>query len=210
MRGTQSPPDLASSAPACRTIPQMPIPATVARFLCLAALFALAGAARADELRDAVDRVRQETGGYILSAQSLKTHGGTVHRVKVLTRDGRVEVRQIAAGLRGEPLGFTHGRGAGAGTAGEEAPRLRERWREDGSPGDDERRRVRQRLERERPAWADDRRPERRGTDMDGPRSVAPSRELPAYGRDVRGFERPGVEALRYDDAPADRPPDRD
>lgn len=76
----------------------------------LVTLLLHAVAARADELRDAVDRVRQETGGYILSAQTLRTHGGKVHRVKVLTREGRVEVRQIAVGVGGDPIGFTRER----------------------------------------------------------------------------------------------------
>jgi hypothetical protein len=85
----------------------MPGLAVLTRCVSFAALLAVAGTAGASELRDAVDRVRQETGGYILSAQTLQTHRGTVHRVKVLTRDGRVEVRQIAAGFRGDPLGLT-------------------------------------------------------------------------------------------------------
>lgn len=85
----------------------MPGTALVVRLLCLAALLAPAGGASADELRDAVDRVRQETGGYILSAQTLRTHSGKVHRVKVLTREGRVEVRQIIGSVAAEPIGFT-------------------------------------------------------------------------------------------------------
>ncbi len=186
----------------------MPSHALVVRILSIAALFALAGAARADELRDAVDRVRQETGGYILSAQSLKTHGGTVHRVKVLTREGRVEVRQIAAGVRGEPLGFTPGFGAGDGIAGEETPRIRERWREVGPRGGDEdRRRVRQRAESERPAWAEDRRYERPAAGDDSLRSSASRRDAEGYGRDLRRFERPGADSPRHDDVP-DRPQD--
>lgn len=109
----------------------MPGLAVLTRCVSLAALLAVAGTASASELRDAVDRVRQETGGYILSAQTLQTHRGTVHRVKVLTREGRVEVRQIAAGFRGDPLGLTPEPRADDGRALEldESSRERASWR---------------------------------------------------------------------------------
>lgn len=105
----------------------MPGLAVLTRCVSFVALLAVAGTAAASELRDAVDRVRQETGGYILSAQTLQTHRGTVHRVKVLTREGRVEVRQIAAGFRGDPLGLTPEPRADDGGALELDERSRER-----------------------------------------------------------------------------------
>lgn len=194
---------------ACRNIPLMPTPALVARILSFAALFALAGTARADGLRDAVDRVRQETGGYILSAQSLRTHGGTVHRVKVLTRDGRVEVRQIAAGVRGEPLGFTSERDSGGGAGVVDGSRSRDRGRADRWPEDDEGARHRQFGQAERAPLIDEGRYERRGRDdgrlLDGPST----REAPVHDRGISGFDRRGVEIPERDDLPVDRPPDR-
>lgn len=115
-------------------------PLLATRCVSLAALLLFTGAAGAGELRDAVDRVRQETGGYILSAQSLKTHRGTVHRVKVLTRDGRVEVRQIAAGVRGDPLGFTpeHRAEDGAAVAADEQRWQEKIWRGSGRLAEEE------------------------------------------------------------------------
>lgn len=54
-------------------------------------------ACAADRLHDAVEQVRRESGGEILSAQSVQTREATVYRIKVLTRDGRVEVHQVVA-----------------------------------------------------------------------------------------------------------------
>jgi hypothetical protein len=186
----------------------MPTPTLVARILSFAALFALAGASRADELRDAVDRVRQETGGYILSAQSLRTQNGTVHRVKVLTRDGRVEVRQIAAGVRGEPLGFTARRdwggevGAVDGSSG--------RGRDDRWFGDDEGARHRKFSEGKRAPLIDEGRDKRRSRDdgrlLDGPWM----RETPVYDRGTSRFDRRAVEIPEQDALPIERPRDQD
>jgi len=185
----------------------MPTQALVARILSFAALFALAGSVRADELRDAVDRVRQETGGYILSAQSLRTHGGTVHRVKVLTRDGRVEVRQIAAGVRGEPLGFTAERGPRRPAGGVDGSRNRDRGRSDHWM-DEEDVHHRQFGEGERAPLIDEGRPLRWSRDdvrrLDG----ESAREAPVNGRGTPGFDRRGVEIPERDDLPVDRPPD--
>jgi hypothetical protein len=195
---------------ACLNIPPMPTPTLVARILSFAALFALAGASRADELRDAVDRVRQETGGYILSAQSLRTQNGTVHRVKVLTRDGRVEVRQIAAGVRGEPLGFTAQRDWGGEVGAVDGSRGRGRGRDDRWSGDDEGPRHREFSEAKRAPLIDEGRYERRSRDdgrlLDGPTT----RETSVYGRGTSRFDRRAVEIPEQGALPVERPRDQD
>jgi len=48
-------------------------------------------------LDEAVARVRRQTDGKILSAETLRRDGRLVHRIKVLTRDGRVERLTIDA-----------------------------------------------------------------------------------------------------------------
>ena len=58
---------------------------------------------RADEHRErsldaAVAAVRRETGGRILSAQTVTRDGRRVHRIKVLTRDRRVRVIYVNSG----------------------------------------------------------------------------------------------------------------
>jgi uncharacterized membrane protein YkoI len=42
-------------------------------------------------LDEAVSRVRRQTKGKILSAETVRSDGGSVHRIKVLTQDGRVK-----------------------------------------------------------------------------------------------------------------------
>jgi hypothetical protein len=185
----------------------MPRPFSVVRLLSRAALFAAAGSVGASELRDAVERVREETGGYILSAQSLRTHGGTVHRVKVLTRDGRVEVRQIAAGVRGGPLGFTAEPAASAGSARDDASQGQERWPDERGFGGDDGLRAGERFGSDRAGWTDDVRYEPRGRVEAGPRSAVPSREIDP-GRGARGFERRGIDAPMREPGPPDRPPE--
>lgn len=46
-------------------------------------------------LDQAVNKVKRETGGRILSAKTVKKDGVTVHRIKVLTPDKRVMVYEI-------------------------------------------------------------------------------------------------------------------
>lgn len=52
-------------------------------------------AQRAVNLQDAVQRVQRETGGKILSAQTVKVGKTKLYRVKVLLPDGRVRVVQV-------------------------------------------------------------------------------------------------------------------
>ena len=48
-------------------------------------------------LRQATIRVKQETGGRILSSKTIKTKSGAVHRIKVLLPNGKVRIIQINA-----------------------------------------------------------------------------------------------------------------
>jgi uncharacterized membrane protein YkoI len=48
-------------------------------------------------LDQAVAQVRRQTGGRILSAETVKRNGRTVHRIKVLTRDNKVRIVHIDA-----------------------------------------------------------------------------------------------------------------
>ncbi len=48
-------------------------------------------------LEQAVKRVRRDSGGRILSAQTVRQKGRRVHRIKVLTREGRVRVYTLDA-----------------------------------------------------------------------------------------------------------------
>ncbi len=54
-----------------------------------------AHAERVDDLRAAVEHVEAETGGRILSAETVRIGRGQIHRVKVLTREGRVRVLTV-------------------------------------------------------------------------------------------------------------------
>jgi hypothetical protein len=56
-----------------------------------------AAAQRAISLQDAVDRVQRETGGKILSAETVRQGRASVYRIKVLTREGRVQVVTVPA-----------------------------------------------------------------------------------------------------------------
>ena len=49
-------------------------------------------------LEQAVEQVRAETGGRILSAETVQANGRRVHRIKVLTPDRRVRVVNVEAG----------------------------------------------------------------------------------------------------------------
>jgi hypothetical protein len=69
--------------------------------LCVALLPALlalpASAQRAISLQDAVERVQRETGGKILTAETVRQGRASVYRIKVLTREGRVQVVTVPA-----------------------------------------------------------------------------------------------------------------
>ena len=68
--------------------------------LALALPAAPAAAQRAVNLQEAVERVQQETGGKILSAETVRIGRQKMFRIKVLTPDGRVRVVQIPAAGR--------------------------------------------------------------------------------------------------------------
>jgi hypothetical protein len=57
-------------------------------------------AQRALNLQEAVERVQQETGGKILSAETVRIGRQKMFRIKVLTPDGRVRVVQVPAAGR--------------------------------------------------------------------------------------------------------------
>lgn len=48
-------------------------------------------------LKQAIQQVRKQTGGRILDATTVEIKGKRVHRIKVLTPDGRVKVITIPA-----------------------------------------------------------------------------------------------------------------
>lgn len=48
-------------------------------------------------LDQAVAQVRRDTGGRILSAETVRENGRKVHRIKVLTRDNKVRIVRIEA-----------------------------------------------------------------------------------------------------------------
>ncbi|HJW82473.1 MAG TPA: PepSY domain-containing protein [Acidiferrobacterales bacterium] len=52
-------------------------------------------------LNDAVQQVRRETGGRVLSADTVNQGGRTVHRIKVLTPSGQVRIVTIDAQSKG-------------------------------------------------------------------------------------------------------------
>ncbi len=52
-------------------------------------------------LNDAVRQVQRETGGRVLSADTVNQRGRTVHRIKVLTPSGQVRIVTIDAQSRG-------------------------------------------------------------------------------------------------------------
>lgn len=56
-----------------------------------------AAAQRAISLQDAVERVQRETGGKILTAETVRQGRASVYRIKVLTREGRVQVVTVPA-----------------------------------------------------------------------------------------------------------------
>jgi len=48
-------------------------------------------------LDDAVSKIRAQTKGRILSAKTVRDNGKSVHQIKVLTKDGRVQRFQVDA-----------------------------------------------------------------------------------------------------------------
>jgi uncharacterized membrane protein YkoI len=75
-------------------MPKSLIPLAV---LLLALAAAPAVAQRAISLQDAVERVQRETGGKILTAETVRQGRASVYRIKVLTREGRVQVVTVPA-----------------------------------------------------------------------------------------------------------------
>ena len=77
------------------------------RFLALlliAASLTMAGAPNvtfAASLNEAVQQVQRETGGRVLSADTVNQGGRSVHRIKVLTPSGQVRIVTIDAQSRG-------------------------------------------------------------------------------------------------------------
>lgn len=49
-------------------------------------------------LEEAVEQVRNETGGRVLSAKTLTQGDALVHQIKVLTPDNQVQIHDIEAG----------------------------------------------------------------------------------------------------------------
>ena len=66
----------------------------------LLALLLVAGMAQAKTLSQAVDQVRRDTGGKVLSAQTEVRGDREVHMIKVLTRDGRVKMVRVNGNKR--------------------------------------------------------------------------------------------------------------
>ena len=66
--------------------------------VCLASLIAApASFAAAMTLQDAIAKVERDTHGKVLSAETKRTGNRVVYRIKVLTRDGRVQVIEVPA-----------------------------------------------------------------------------------------------------------------
>jgi uncharacterized membrane protein YkoI len=53
-------------------------------------------------LSEAIDQVRQRTGGRILSAETKVSGGREVHHIKVLTEDGKVKTYKVQGHKRGD------------------------------------------------------------------------------------------------------------
>lgn len=67
--------------------------------LMLASMLSLTAAdgSGTEELREAVAQVQRENSGKILSAQTVTNGRQRLHRIKLLTEDGRIRVRTIPA-----------------------------------------------------------------------------------------------------------------
>jgi uncharacterized membrane protein YkoI len=75
----------------------MPMRARALTFLLALAAPVVAVGANALTLQDAVAKVERETQGKVLSAETRHNGDRTVYRIKVLTRDGRVQVVEVPA-----------------------------------------------------------------------------------------------------------------
>ena len=61
---------------------------------------------RGISLDEAISRARRQENGKVLSAETVRDNGRRVHRIKILTRDGRVKhVRIDASSGRAAPRG---------------------------------------------------------------------------------------------------------
>ena len=69
----------------------------IASLLVAGAALAMPLAAREISVQEAVAQAQRETSGKLLSVQTLNVGKRRVYRIKVLTRDGRVRVVQVAA-----------------------------------------------------------------------------------------------------------------
>ena len=69
----------------------------IASLLVAGAALATPLAAREISVQEAVAQAQRETSGKLLSVQTLNVGKRKVYRIKVLTRDGRVRVVQVAA-----------------------------------------------------------------------------------------------------------------
>jgi len=56
-------------------------------------------------LSDAVEQVRRQTDGRIVSAETRTSNGREVHHIKVLTKDGKVKTHKIQGRRRGNGNG---------------------------------------------------------------------------------------------------------
>lgn len=66
-----------------------------------------------DELRAAADEVQRESNGKILSARTVNYGRQRMHRIKVLTDEGRVQVRTVPERPGPRPSSGDAGRGQG-------------------------------------------------------------------------------------------------
>ena len=68
---------------------------TVLQILLAAVLMAVVGLVHAMTLSQAISKVKRDTGGKVLSAQTVVQGKREVHLVKVLTKDGRVRTVRV-------------------------------------------------------------------------------------------------------------------
>lgn len=77
-------------------LPALPITAAPAPFLGVATQGGQ-NAQQGETLDQAVRRIRRETGGRILRAETITQDGRRQHRIKVLLPDGRVKIYRVRA-----------------------------------------------------------------------------------------------------------------
>ena len=80
------------------------MPKRILALLLVATALLTAGAPNitfAASLNEAVQQVQRETGGRVLSADTVNQGGRTVHRIKVLTPSGQVRIVTIDAQSKG-------------------------------------------------------------------------------------------------------------